>query len=59
MYVHSLLTVLALHRTAPFEFALALGDLLDSGGVVATPTAHDLTAVCATRCLIADPPSRA
>lgn len=47
VYVHSLLAVLALHGAAPFELALALGDLLDSRGVVATPTAHDLAAVCA------------
>lgn len=59
VYVHGLLTVLTLHSTAPFEFALALGDLLDSRGVVAPPTAHDLAAVCTTWCLIADPPSRA
>lgn len=45
VYVHGLLTVLTLHGAAPFELALALGDLLDSGGVVAPPTAHDLTAV--------------
>lgn len=55
VYVYSFLTVLTLHRAAPLELALALGDLLDSRGVVATPTAHDLTAVCAARCLIADP----
>lgn len=57
VYVHSLLAVLTLHGTAPFELALALGDLLDSSGVVATPTAHDLAAVSATWCLIADPSS--
>ena len=59
MYVHGFLTVLTLHGTAPFELALALGDLLDSCCVVAPPTAHDLTAVSAPRCLIANPSSRA
>lgn len=48
VYVHGFLTVLTLHSTAPFELALALGDLLHSGGVIATPTAHDLTAICTT-----------
>lgn len=48
VYVHSFLTVLALHSTAPSELALTLGDLLDSRGVVAPPAAHDLTAVGAT-----------
>ena len=47
VYVHSFLTVLTLHGAAPFELALTLGDLLDSRGVVAPPTAHDLTAICA------------
>lgn len=55
--VHSFLTVLTLHGTAPFELALTLGDLLDSGGVVAPPAAHDLAAVSATWWLIADPTS--
>lgn len=59
VYVHSFLTVLALHSAAPFELALALVDLLDSRGVVATPTAHDLTAVRAPGRLIADPSGRA
>lgn len=45
VYVHCLFTVLTLHGTAPFEFALALGNLLDSRGVVASSTAHDLTAI--------------
>lgn len=57
VYVHSFLAVLTLHGAAPFELALTLGDLLDSRGVVAPPAAHDLTAVCAARCLIADSPS--
>lgn len=47
VYVHSFLTVLTLHGTTPFEFALTLGDLLDSCGVVAPATAHDLATVCA------------
>lgn len=59
VYVHSLLAVLALHRAAPFELALTLCDLHDSGGVVASPAAHDLTAVRAPWCLVADPPSGA
>lgn len=57
VYVHGLFTVLTLHSAAPSEFALALGDLLDSRGVVASSAAHDLAAVCATWCLIADSPS--
>lgn len=59
VYVHSLLAVLALHCAAPFELALTLSDLHDSGGVVSSPTAHDLTSVSAPRCLVADPPSSA
>lgn len=59
MYVHSLLAVLALHCAAPFELALTLCDLHDPGGVVASPAAHDLTAVRAPRCLVADPSSGA
>lgn len=57
VYVHGLLAVLTLHSAAPFEFALALGDLLDPRGVVAPSAAHDLAAIRAARCLIADPPS--
>lgn len=53
MYVHGFLTVLTLHGAAPFELALALGDLLDSCCVVAPPTAHDLAAVRASRGLVA------
>lgn len=48
VYVHSFLAVLTLHSAAPFELALALGDLLDPRGVVAPATAHDLTAISAT-----------
>lgn len=47
--VHHVLTVFALHGAAPLELALALGDTLDTHGVVAPPTAHDLTAVRASR----------
>lgn len=47
MYVHSFLTVLTFHGATPFELALALSYLLDSRGVVAPPTAHDLTTICA------------
>lgn len=57
MYVHSFLAVLTLHGTAPFELALTLGDLLDSRRVIAPPTAHDFTAICSTRSLVADTPS--
>lgn len=57
VYVHGLLAVLTLHGAAPFKLALTLGDLLDSGGVVAPPTAHDLAAVRASRRLVADAPS--
>lgn len=48
MDVYSFLTVLTLHRAAPLELAFALGDLLDSRGVVATPTAHHFTAIRTT-----------
>lgn len=51
--VHHVLAVFALHSAAPLELALALGDAFDSHGVVAPPTAHDLTAVCAPRRLVA------
>lgn len=44
--VHHVLAVLALDSAAPLEFALALGDAFHAHGVVAPPTAHDLTAVC-------------
>lgn len=57
VYVHGLLAVLTLHCAAPFKLALTLGDLLHSCGVVAPPAAHDLAAVRATRCLVADAPS--
>lgn len=59
VYVHGFLAVLALHSAAPFELALALGDLHYPSGVIAPPTAHDLTAVCATGRLIADAASSA
>lgn len=52
--VHHLLAVAALHGAAPLELAFTFGHALDAHGVVAPPTAHDLTAVCATRGLIAD-----
>ena len=57
VYIHCLLTVLALHIATPFELALALGDLCDSGGVVASPTTHDLTAVSATGRFVTHPAS--
>lgn len=57
--VHRLLAVLALHRAAPLELALALGDALHARGVVAPPTAHDLTAVRPARRLVAHSPGSA
>lgn len=51
--VHQVLAVFALHSAAPLELALALGDTFDTHGVIAPPTAHDLTAVCASRGLVA------
>lgn len=51
--VHHVLAVFALHGAAPLEFALALGDTLDTHSVIAPPTAHDLTAVCASGGLVA------
>lgn len=59
VYVDGLLAVLTLHGAAPPELALALGDLLDPRGVVASPAAHDLAAVGAARRLVADPARRA
>lgn len=59
MYVYGLLAVLALHSAAPFELALTLGDLHYSSCVIAPPTAHDLTAICASGGLIADAASSA
>ena len=58
VYVHGLFAVLTLHGAAPLELALTLGDALDSRGVVAPPTAHDLTAVSAARRLVADATGR-
>lgn len=51
--VHHVLAVFALYGAAPLEFALALGDTLDTHSVIAPPTAHDLTAVCASGGLVA------
>lgn len=48
VHVHHFLAVLALHRAAPLELALTLGDTFDAHGVVASSTAHDLTAVGAS-----------
>lgn len=45
VYIHRLLAVLTLHGAAPFKLTLTLGDLLYSGGVVASPAAHYLAAV--------------
>lgn len=47
--VHHVLAVFALYCAAPLKLALALGDALDSHGVVTPPTAHDLASVCAFR----------
>ena len=51
--VHQVLAVAALHGAAPLELALALGDTFDAHGVVAPPTAHDLTALGASGGLVA------
>lgn len=48
VHVHRLLAVHAFDGAAPLELALAFGDAFHAGGVVATPTAHDLTAVHAS-----------
>lgn len=45
VYVHGFLAVHAFDSAAPLELALAFGQAFYAGGVVATPTAHDLTAV--------------
>lgn len=45
--VHHVLAVFTLHSAAPLELALTLGDTFDTHSVIAPPTAHDLTAVCA------------
>lgn len=52
--VHHFLAVFTLHSAAPFELALTLGNTFDTHGVVAPPTAHDLTAVCASGRLVAN-----
>lgn len=46
--VHYVFTVFALHSAAPLELALTLSDTFDSHGVIATPTAHDFTAIYAS-----------
>lgn len=48
MNVHGFLAVHAFNGAAPLELALAFGHAFYAGGVVATPTAHDLTAVHAS-----------
>lgn len=48
MHIQGLQAVLAAHGTAPVELTLALGHPSDSGGVIASPTAHDFTAVHAS-----------
>lgn len=50
--VHNFLAIFALHRAAPLELTLALGDTFDPHGVVAPAAAHDLTAVCASGRLV-------
>ena len=52
VYVHRVLTVLALHSAAPLKLALALGDALDTHGVVTAAATHDLTAVWASGRLV-------
>lgn len=48
MHIQGLYAVLAAHGTAPVELALALGHPGDSGGVIASPAAHNFTAVHAS-----------
>lgn len=52
--IHFLVAVAAVHLTAPVELALAFGGAADARRVVATATAHDLAAVCATSRPVAD-----
>lgn len=56
--VHLLQAVLAAHRAAPVELALAFGHPADTQRVVATAAAHHLTAVHAAGGLVAHPASR-
>lgn len=51
--INHVLTVFALHSTAPLELAFTLGDTFDPHGVIAPPTAHDLTAIRACWWLVA------
>lgn len=53
--VHGFLAVHAFNGAAPLELALAFGHSFNAGGVVATPTAHDLAAVHAPGRLVAHP----
>lgn len=48
VHVQGLQAVLAAHGAAPVELTLALGHPGDAGGVIASPTAHDFTAVHAS-----------
>lgn len=56
--VHLLQAVLAAHRAAPVELALAFGHPADAQRVVATAAAHHLTAVHAAGRLVAHPAGR-
>lgn len=57
--IHHVLAVVALHSAAPLELALTLSDTINAHGVVAPPTAHDLTAIGASRGLVAPSACRA
>lgn len=48
MHVQGLQAVLTADGTAPVELTLTLGHPCDVGGVVASPAAHDFTAVHAS-----------
>lgn len=48
MHIQGLQAVLTADGTAPVELTLTLGHSCDMGGVVASPAAHDFTAVHAS-----------
>lgn len=53
VHIEGLQAVLTAYGTAPVEFTLALGHPGDAGGIVASATAHDFTAVHASGSQIA------
>lgn len=54
MHIEGLQAVLTAHGAAPVELTLAFGHPGDSGGVIASPAAHDFTAVHASGSQVAD-----